>query len=140
MIRRRSSPWATLAFASVGLVSMDISTYASDMSDARARGAQVYSKYCALCHGEGGQGDGRAAGLQKKRPADLTQSRLSDGSRLEIVRRGGAAVNRSASMPAWGEVLTAQEIADVVVYLNVFAEADSRRTPKSAGSTARAAK
>ena len=85
-----------------------------------ARGAAVFSKYCALCHGSGGAGDGRAASMQKVPPADLTASTRSPSYKLQIVREGGAGLGRSSSMPAWREVLSDTEIADVVEYLETL--------------------
>jgi mono/diheme cytochrome c family protein len=121
-----------LAFASLGLMlASSQAVHASDPIAYGTAGAQTYSKYCALCHGDSGKGDGRAASLQKKRPADLTASVATYEDKLEIVRKGGAAVKRSVSMPAWSEVLTAQEIKDVVAFL----ESMSSRTP-NASSTA----
>lgn len=90
-----------------------------------ARGAAVFSKYCALCHGSGGAGDGRAASMQKARPADLTVSSRSRSYKLQIVRDGGAELGRSSSMPAWREVLTDAEIADVVEYVETLNSAGS---------------
>jgi len=99
---------------------------ASDaLAMARERGAAVFQKYCVLCHGTEGRGDGRAARLQQVRPADLTQSKRDPAYKLQIVSRGGAAMNRSASMPAWGEVLTGQEVTDVVAYLQVLSAASA---------------
>jgi mono/diheme cytochrome c family protein len=80
-------------------------------------GARVYATYCALCHGATGNGGGRAAHLQQVRPADFTASRRSRQFRLNIVRAGDSALGRSSSMPAWEKILTEQEIADVVTYL-----------------------
>ena len=76
-----------------------------------ARGAALFSKYCALCHGAGGAGDGRAARVQKVPPADLTVSTRARSYKLQIVRNGGAEMGRSSSMPAWREVLSEAEIA-----------------------------
>lgn len=84
---------------------------------ARERGAKVYQLNCALCHGAGGHGDGRAARLYKPPPADLTRSQRDDRYREAIIRKGGAALGRSSAMPAWSNVLTAQQIADLMVYL-----------------------
>jgi mono/diheme cytochrome c family protein len=84
---------------------------------AAARGALVFSKYCTLCHGSSGVGDGRAASLQKVPPANLTASMRPRSYKLQIVTRGGAAMGRSESMPAWREVLTEAEIQDVVSYV-----------------------
>ena len=85
-----------------------------------ARGAAVFSKYCALCHGAGGVGDGRAASLQKVPPANLTISTRGRSYKMQIVREGGAALGRSSSMPAWRDVLTDEEIADVVEYVQLL--------------------
>jgi mono/diheme cytochrome c family protein len=91
-----------------------------------ARGAAVFSKYCALCHGSSGAGDGRAASVQKVAPADLTVSTRSPGYKLQIVRDGGAELGRSSSMPAWRDVLSDAEIADVVEYVETLKPASSK--------------
>ncbi len=91
-----------------------------------ARGATVYAKYCALCHGSGGAGDGRAASMQKVPPADLTVSTRSLGYKLQIVREGGTELGRSSGMPAWRDVLSDAEIADVVEYVETLKPADDK--------------
>lgn len=93
---------------------------AADGNDASARGRALFDTYCVLCHGAAGKGDGRAASLQKVRPSNLTVSSRSDEYKLQIISNGGAAMNRSESMPAWKTVLTQQQIADVVVYLRAM--------------------
>ena len=110
-------------------------TAATDTTEGAAlvNGARVYATYCALCHGASGKGDGRAAPLQQVRPADLTTSHRSRQFKLNIVRAGGSALNRSSSMPAWANVLTEQEIADVVTYLQAL----SNDPTQNAASTAR---
>lgn len=85
-----------------------------------ARGAALFSKYCSLCHGTGGAGDGRAASVQKVPPANLTVSTRPRSYKIEIVRSGGTEVGRSSSMPAWRDVLTEAEIADVVDYVQTL--------------------
>jgi len=39
---------------------------------------------------------------------------------MQIVRDGGAAVGRSSSMPAWRDVLTDADIANVVDYVQTL--------------------
>jgi len=107
-----------LALASAGVLA---STYdARPAKTPVARGATVFSKYCSLCHGVGGAGDGRAASLQKVPPANLTVSTRTRSYKIQIVRDGGAAMGRSSSMPAWRDVLTEVEIADVVEYVQTL--------------------
>jgi len=112
-----SSPVRGVALA---LASASVLASTQDMRLAKTpatRGAAVFTKYCSLCHGAAGTGDGRAASLQKVPPADLTISTRARSYKLQIVREGGAAMGRSNSMPAWGDVLTDAEIADVVAYV-----------------------
>lgn len=97
-----------------------------------ARGAEVFSTYCVLCHGPAGRGDGRAAALQPVPPADLTASRRSAAYRLQIISGGGAALQRSSSMPAWRDVLTARQISDVAEYLRTLAAPTARAAVVSA--------
>lgn len=124
---------AALAFVAPMMAVTHTAGAADAGTTAQARGALVYSKYCVLCHGESGKGDGRAASMQKARPADLTASRKSESYRLQIVRNGGAAMNRSGSMPAWSDVLSPEQITDVVRYLEVVA---SKRDRAQAATTA----
>jgi mono/diheme cytochrome c family protein len=91
-----------------------------------AGGAAVFSKYCALCHGSGGTGNGRAAAMQKVPPADLTVSTRSRSYKLQIVRGGGAELGRSSSMPSWRDVLSDAEIADVVEYIETLNPAGNK--------------
>lgn len=81
------------------------------------RGSIVFKTYCILCHGADGEGDGRASKIHNPKPANLTLSFLTDGQKEMIIRSGGASVGRSPVMPAWGEHLTDEQIADVVAYL-----------------------
>ncbi len=90
------------------------------------RGEALFSKYCALCHGASGAGDGRAAAVQKVAPANLTVSTRTRSYKMQIVRDGGAAMDRSSSMPAWRDVLTDADIADVVDYVQTLNERNRR--------------
>lgn len=110
----------TFAFATLALAVPMLPALAHD-EPAALRGAQIFKTYCRLCHGELGKGDGRAAALQQQPPSDLTMSRRSDEYKVSIIRGGGAAMNRSSSMPAWRDVLSEQQITDVVAYLRVLA-------------------
>jgi high-affinity iron transporter len=100
----------------------------------QARGATVFAQYCVLCHGPAGKGDGRAALMQKVPPADLTASALSAEHKRRIVLLGGAGVGRSASMPAWAEVLTEEQIEDVLAYLDSLIGSASATRISGAGS------
>jgi mono/diheme cytochrome c family protein len=94
--------------------------HASEPQDAVSRGDALYHTYCELCHGTSGKGDGRAATLQRTRPADLTAGKQTDEYRIRIITSGGAAVSRSTSMPAWRDTLSPQQIRDIVAYLHTL--------------------
>jgi mono/diheme cytochrome c family protein len=88
--------------------------------DTISRGAFVYERYCANCHGADGNGQGRAAKLYDPKPANLQASRVNDAYRKLIIRRGGAHVGRSEFMPPWEQELTASETDDVIVFLGTI--------------------
>jgi mono/diheme cytochrome c family protein len=86
-----------------------------------ASGRPVYGRYCAVCHGETGGGDGFNAYNVKAAfgvsPAAFSDSSfmasLRDSVALAAIRDGGPAVGKSPAMPPWGGTLTASEIADL---------------------------
>lgn len=82
-----------------------------------ARGGRTYGHYCAVCHGANADGNGRAAPLHNPRPANLRTSDKNDTYMALIVRRGGAALGRSASMPPWSEELNEQQIDEIVAFI-----------------------
>jgi mono/diheme cytochrome c family protein len=77
-------------------------------------GQQLFSHYCAVCHGTDLKGTGPAAEALKKRPADLTQiTRKSGGNFPEVhvirVIKGAddtIGAHGSRDMPIWGELFT----------------------------------
>jgi len=117
--RRRSagadSSFAAMAFQR-GRSSEDLSL---------ARGRVLFTRYCAICHGESGGGDGFNA-YNLKAAFDVAPTAfgdsavfgaLSEDSALAAIRDGGPAVGKSPAMPPWGHTLTAGEIVDVWQYV-----------------------
>jgi mono/diheme cytochrome c family protein len=75
-------------------------------------GRQMYSNYCAPCHGMDGRGHGAVAGALKTPPTDLTVlSRQNRGkypdAHIVAVLQGGAEIqgHQTAEMPVWGPIL-----------------------------------
>jgi mono/diheme cytochrome c family protein len=84
---------------------------------ARERGARLFARHCALCHGERGDGRGaRRLGLSTP-PRDLTdpgwQGRTSPLRMFAIVREGVP----GTAMPAWSGTLGADDTWDVVAHV-----------------------
>ena len=79
---------------------------------AATSGQQMYSSYCAPCHGIDGRGHGPAAAALRTQPTDLTAiSKNNHGkypdTRVVTVLRFGSEVpaHGSAEMPVWGPIL-----------------------------------
>jgi cbb3-type cytochrome c oxidase subunit III len=89
------------------------------------RGQQIFLEYCAMCHGDAGNGDGDfGEGLKQKAgvsPANLTdrviQDRLGHAGVRRVIEKGGGHTGKSNLMPAWGESLTPRQIDDVANYV-----------------------
>ena len=88
------------------------------------RGGIVYKNYCILCHGERGDGLGRAAKLYGA--ANMSIKPQSPQYYEKIVRKGGEGVGKSPNMPQWEEELSDEQINDVVAYLGVVTESIGR--------------
>jgi len=107
-------------------------------------GAEVFLRRCASCHGEGGRGDGPAAGALRTAPADLTRIAARRGGTFpkgEIARfvdgRFAVEAHGGREMPVWGERLGEQipeagvseevvrgQVGVVVEYLQTIQVAD----------------
>lgn len=81
-----------------------------------ARGKQLYSSHCALCHGPAGKGNGPFAAFFTNKPANLltgNSKNNSDGAMFLVISNGVA-----GKMPALKENLPgARERWDVVNYI-----------------------
>lgn len=84
-----------------------------------ARGAQLYTIHCQMCHGQTAQGNGPIAPfLVNYKPADLTSEVVqskSDGSFFLAISNG-----IEGKMPALNENLTVPERWDVVNFLRTL--------------------
>jgi mono/diheme cytochrome c family protein len=72
-------------------------------STERNRGREVYSRYCAACHGSGGAGDGPGAAGLHPRPANLTEQEYSISRLSDSLWNGSA----GTAMPAWRDLAVA---------------------------------
>lgn len=90
-----------------------------------AFGRRLYSRYCSICHGETGGGDGfNAYNVRSTYGVDPTAfsdsasfASLQPDSALRAIRDGGSAIGESPAMPPWGHTLTAGEIAELWAYI-----------------------
>jgi mono/diheme cytochrome c family protein len=84
-------------------------------------GAVLYSRFCAGCHGSGGKGDGpnaRALPVPPARHASREAMSLRpDDSLYDTIAGGGAIMNRSPRMPAYGTTLSPAQIRALVRHI-----------------------
>ncbi len=74
-------------------------------------GKQVYKTYCVACHGANGK-------LKLNDAPDLTFCTMTLEERIENITKGGS------MMPAFGEVISEEQIRAVAVYLDELKEQD----------------
>lgn len=90
-----------------------------------SEGKKVYGKYCSVCHGIEGKGDGFNSYNLNPRPRDFTDSsfvaKLDSTMIIETISAGGAEVGLSPLMPAWGRTLSKADIRYVAHYINDLA-------------------
>ncbi|TLY32903.1 MAG: c-type cytochrome, partial [Ignavibacteria bacterium] len=94
-----------------GVATTDSSSQAAEIQPARPltyeqrQGKFLFMKYCAVCHGDDGKGDGFNAFNLDPKPRNFTDTTLMKGmsdERIEqTIRGGGRSVNKSHLMPSW---------------------------------------
>ena len=95
------------------------------MSPETARGREIFGQYCAICHGNSGDGKGfNAYNLKSNfgvQPFDFTDKTLVDQTTFAEVKRtiifGGPEVNRSQYMPPWGFTFSEYDLACVASWV-----------------------
>lgn len=82
-------------------------------------GRQMYSSYCAPCHGVDGRGHGPAADALKSQPTDLTvlsrnnRGKFPDAHIVSVMQFGSSVqAHGSAEMPVWGPILGRMNVSN----------------------------
>lgn len=99
--------------------------FAGDES-AIAAGAEVFKTNCATCHGDTGAGDGPASAALDPKPADISDrtmtETLTDGYLFWRISEGGMMPPFNSAMPAWGQMLSEEQIWQVVAYVRTLGQ------------------
>jgi mono/diheme cytochrome c family protein len=76
-----------------------------------ASGQEMYTAYCAVCHGTDGKGAGPAASALKVPPTDLTTLSKNNGGKFPDMKvlstisgKSGVPAHGSREMPVWGSL------------------------------------
>ena len=88
-------------------------------------GAQIYAEVCGQCHGPAGEG---GVGLSLKDPE--FQASKSDEELFNSINLG----HPSTSMIGWGEILSADQIRQLVEFIRELAEPSPAATPSASPS------
>ncbi len=102
-----------------------------------ASGKDMYTQYCAACHGAEGKGDGPAAPALKTAPTDLTQLTKTHGGKYPasmvagtLKFGSGPRAHGSVDMPVWGPLFQSldkyhdsvvqQRVSNIVNYIETL--------------------
>lgn len=94
------------------------------------KGKLLYERFCAVCHGETGDGNGfNAFNLQNSfqvKPFSFADSgAMASVTKMEIEKAiigGGKAVGKSQYMPPWGSTLQPDEIQALIAFIYTFSQ------------------
>jgi len=90
----------------------------------QSTGENNYFKYCVMCHGSNGSGDGYNAKFLTKKPTvhsdSAHMSKRPDDTLFDGIHAGGYILNKSFHMPPWGQTLTDEEIDELVNYVRLL--------------------
>lgn len=96
-----------------------------DTPEGQAKAKELYGKHCAVCHGEGGKGDGPAAAGLPVKPADFTdadhQKLYSEGTMYWVVTNGW----KESSMPGFAKTIPRDDRWRLVRHVLSFSQEPS---------------
>ena len=83
-----------------------------------------YATICANCHGAKGNGDGAGGLALNPKPRNFHdkawQAKVDDAHLVKVITYGGQSVGLSASMSAWGSILSLEEVLALVNKIRVW--------------------
>lgn len=92
-------------------------------------GKMNYEKYCMVCHGEQGNGDGFNAFNLTPKPADLSKGLSNNQVLFETISAGFTGRDDILHCPPWGLALGKDAVASTILYINAFAKTSLAPVP-----------
>lgn len=101
---------------------VDLSSPVAATEASLTRGGDLFTTYCATCHGDGGMGDGPAAANLDPAPVAIahTSQMLGDNYLYWRISAGGQGDPFNSAMPAWGAALSEQDRWDLINYIRAL--------------------
>ncbi len=98
-------------------------TPAGELRGDAARGAALHLQHCAECHGADGKAEVIVMHMDtppKDQSDPVYMKTLADAYLYLAVCKGGVGVGRNFIMPAWGDLLSDQDIKDLIAQIRSF--------------------
>lgn len=108
---------------------------ASERARFERRGAEIFARNCAGCHGDKGTGDGLGAQALLPAPRDLTSARFSDPVLARVLWNGVP----GSSMPGWHD-LPVNDLRSLAVYVQSLEQKSEADKPLTEQQVAEARK
>jgi DMSO reductase family type II enzyme heme b subunit len=133
MMGWRSARTVLLSVLVASLLALSVGTAMAKAGDSE-KGEGIYQKRCLQCHGEEGDGLGPAAERLNPPPRDFTLGLYKIISSAfdadlpndeDLFRMVGDGMPGTA-MPGWSDMLSEQDIWDVIAYIKSFAELEGQ--------------
>lgn len=97
---------------------------AAAAEDVAPNGQKLYDRMCAGCHGNRGDGGTGHRGGFSPHVTTLADKEymgsVTDEYLVFVIKKGGAAVGKMATMPAWEKRLSDEEIRSIVAHIRQF--------------------
>lgn len=130
--RLGAMPQRRLSILGVALLTFAVAAARTDQAHAQGA-AELYAAACVVCHGPAGKGlaadDPRLPTFDPP-PADLSDPEFSSAEPARdwslVIKHGGPSLGLSAQMPAFGEVLSDEQIEGLVAYVKGLASGTER--------------
>ncbi len=108
-------------------IMLDVAASMDEIFDApTTRARELYSRYCSVCHGQYGKGDGFNSYNLNPKPISFTDSifvaRIDSELIQETITKGGVAVGLSSIMPPWGRTLTKNDIELLTAHVELLSK------------------
>ena len=114
---------AAITDAGEGAAATESCTPSGELRGDAKRGAPLHLQHCAACHGVDGKAEVIVMHMDEppKDQSDAAHMKtLPDEYLYLIVCKGGAALGKNFIMPKFGDVISDQDIRDIIAWIRTF--------------------